>query len=531
MTGIERLRELADKYAELGKDHTTIDVVPSGMAMLFSSIADQIERETMPRKPGDGIMGPKTLHDMALVLLDDWERDAIALVRERGGLEVVREQLDLWKNVFGWAVELGGVDTCCEAARWVRKHGGLDSVKEEWHSRVPYDRHEKTRQRLLDHIAECETALGRRRRRIKELGRTVEFFQLNNSNFRHLLADVAERLGFTRYGDDYEPEDLIDALDRRLMPEGMEWPRFEDGEPVRIGDAIVDGMGHAHEVSSVEVFDDAEALHWSPSEPDDFVWLVHGELVKRPDSKVLDADGAEICVGDTVWHVHDLDKFTVTNSNNGENLSVSCMGEDGKEYCCYPNGLTHRAPVLAADGRPLRDGETVWGINGATYRVTGLHDGEVFARHIGGSFGAEVESAGGSGLYRLRAEQLTHKRPVLDADGVLIHEGDTVYDKGTGDRFEVDGFSYDGVVCTDIDACESDIEILPSQLTHTKPEPPKRCRDCAHWQKDPTADNMGVCWFLYHEYEGQDCYAARRGDIGACEEFMPSAKALAGVSE
>lgn len=54
-----------------------------------------------------------------------------------------------------------------------------------------------------------------------------------------------------------------------------------------------------------------------------------------------------------------------------------------------------------------------------------------------------------------------------------------------------------------------------------------RCRDCAHWQKDPTADNMGVCWFFYHEHEGQDCYAARRADICVCEEFMPRAKALA----
>ena len=54
-----------------------------------------------------------------------------------------------------------------------------------------------------------------------------------------------------------------------------------------------------------------------------------------------------------------------------------------------------------------------------------------------------------------------------------------------------------------------------------------RCRDCAHWQKDPTADNMGVCWFFYHEHEGQDCYAARRADIGACEEFMPRTSALA----
>lgn len=35
-------------------------------------------------------------------------------------------------------------------------------------------------------------------------------------------------------------ENLADALDRRLMPEGMEWPRFEDGEPVHIEDEVVD---------------------------------------------------------------------------------------------------------------------------------------------------------------------------------------------------------------------------------------------------------------------------------------------------
>ena len=39
-------------------------------------------------------------------------------------------------------------------------------------------------------------------------------------------------------------ENLADALDRRLMPEGYEWPRFEDGEPVRIGDKFIDHQGN-----------------------------------------------------------------------------------------------------------------------------------------------------------------------------------------------------------------------------------------------------------------------------------------------
>ena len=33
--------------------------------------------------------------------------------------------------------------------------------------------------------------------------------------------------------------DVIGELDNRLMPPGMEWPRFEDGEKVKYGDYIM----------------------------------------------------------------------------------------------------------------------------------------------------------------------------------------------------------------------------------------------------------------------------------------------------
>ena len=141
------------------------------------------------------------------------------------------------------------------------------------------------------------------------------------------------------------------------------------------------------------------------------------------------------------------------------------------------------------------------------------------------------------------------RRPVrmaLDADGVETCEGDTVYllPGEWCDKYPLCGCAagceMEVLRTHDVDHdVKGVIKCLnktpgvrypicypqPSQLTHERPE--SKCRDCAHWQKDPTADNMGVCWFLYHEYEGQDCYAARRGDIGACEEFMPRAKALA----
>lgn len=123
-----------------------------------------------------------------------------------------------------------------------------------------------------------------------------------------LSGRVMHELGFD--GDTADRDEVESRLLARLMPEGMEWPRFEDGEP---------------------------------------------------------------------WHAAEQ--------------------------------LTHTRPALDADGVPICGGECVLGINGGLYRVTDASCGEVFARHVGGPFGAEVESAGGEGLYRLRANRLTHTKP------------------------------------------------------------------------------------------------------------------------
>lgn len=75
---------------------------------------------------------------------------------------------------------------------------------------------------------------------------------------------------------------------------------------------------------------------------------------QRPASKVLDADGVEIRVGDIVYHVKDGSEMTVYGIE-GEWLVVGVGGRARHDI------VTHRAPVLAADGKPLREGETVWG--------------------------------------------------------------------------------------------------------------------------------------------------------------------------
>ena len=231
----------------------------------------------------------------------------------------------------------------------------------------------------------------------------------------------------------------LDAVKERTMPEGMSWPFFGDGEPVRSGDKLLDKDGDWFVAVSFVFTCDWWSIRGYQTEGfgdlndktrRTLEGMSYGVRVKRPVPKVLDAEGVEIREGDTVYLLPGdwCDEFPCLGYHGGEELEVFSLHADhvvGGIGCrdtrrpkgtCYPqpSQLTHRAPVLAADGKPLREGETVWGTNGGSYHITSVHDGEVFARHVGGSFGAEVESAGGEGLYRLRAEQLTHERPVAD---------------------------------------------------------------------------------------------------------------------
>lgn len=228
-----------------------------------------------------------------------------------------------------------------EALRWVREHGGLDSVK-----------------KLLDWVVgHCSTK--------QQLD--FDFW---------LSGRVMYELGFD---DDMADRDEVERrLLARLMPGGCKWPRYESGEPVQIGDAGLDVYGKRRMVKGVK--------------------FTQGGFVFISDDK-----------GRT-WWANDRGPLEDTEID--------------------PDKSVKRPTALAADGEPLHEGETAWGIKGGSYHLTSVYDGEVFARHIGGSFGAEVESAGGEGLYRLRADQLTHQRPVPDAKGVPIREGDTVYANG-----------------------------------------------------------------------------------------------------
>ena len=324
MTGIERLRVLSAGWDEMG------------LGGVLADVADQIERELseerrrrsrdwrevsqVQREMRQRLFGHDSAGDD---LLSRWAERLLAAVCSQAAVD---------------DAPVGAYDLLPEDERgaiaWVREHGGLEEVKARWTGHIPLSNvkrmvelHKAKRERLKAHSLWLERTCRERQNHIVELNK------------------------------------MVAEMRPRLMPEGMEWPKFEDGEPVRLGDAFSYG-DETFYVDSVQLL--RREFHlWATNGK--VVTGSNGERCERPAPKMLDADGVEIRKDDTVWTTRDLDKFTVTNPNNGKFLSVSCKGEDGEDYCCYPTDLTHRAPVLAADGRPLREGEMVYSAEVSKY--------------------------------------------------------------------------------------------------------------------------------------------------------------------
>ena len=231
------------------------------------------------------------------------------------------------------------------------------------------------------------------------------------SALHNIAAGIGEKVDGMRHVGEYEDDVLtfveahggLEEVKGHMIPEGFRWPLFEDNEPVRLGDHWhEDGFdGSITRIDSIEFAEDG--VRFENEYADTF--YRYGERVKRPTPKVLDADGAEIREGDTVWTTRDLDRFTVTNPNNGKFLSVSCKGEDGEDYCCYPTDLTHRAPVIAADGKPIREGERVWNTEINQFGTVE----EIFESELCGQLVRFAYRGGGYGAYE--PSKLTHERP------------------------------------------------------------------------------------------------------------------------
>lgn len=122
------------------------------------------------------------------------------------------------------------------------------------------------------------------------------------------------------------------------------WPKFEDGEYVWFGDEV-DGLRGG--IDNIDLYERTTNLY----DVDVNLIMSFGERLKRPAPKVLDADGVEIKVGDTVYGIGRTEhQFEVIDPHHidpevGEAFSVRCYDSDEHEEChCKPKLLTHTRP-------------------------------------------------------------------------------------------------------------------------------------------------------------------------------------------
>ena len=122
------------------------------------------------------------------------------------------------------------------------------------------------------------------------------------------------------------------------------WPKFEDGEYVRIGDAVEVHHDGAIIIEAIEFsrgkvqVKDAEDGDWNTS-------MCAIRPLKRPVPKVLDADGVEIKVGDAVWHCSGTASGVVTGIDAGSLMHTTrYVDESGTEFRDAARNLTHTRP-------------------------------------------------------------------------------------------------------------------------------------------------------------------------------------------
>ena len=179
--------------------------------------------------------------------------------------------------------------------------------------------------------------------------------------------------------------------EKKALPDGIEWPRFEDETPVRFGDMGLDVHGRPRPVMSVKftqagltfIGDDMGGTWWgNDTGPMEDLEVDHGKRVKRP--PVLAADGEPLEVGQTVYHIADGKEYTVEELFEAGAM-VTPDGITGGR--CRAEYLTHHRPVIASDGKPLREGETVWSVSGLTeYEVLGFENGLVYVENSRNKF-------------------------------------------------------------------------------------------------------------------------------------------------
>lgn len=186
--------------------------------------------------------------------------------------------------------------------------------------------------------------------------------------------DIADTIRAAFEGETYE---LFKQAPQ--LPEGIEWPRFEDGELVKFGHHIAQRLENPKDQTrelngGVRSFTFAvDCL--SVSDGKEELCFLYGEPVERPEPEVLDADGVPIKVGDTVWYISGGNAKTVKRIVDGfveveesiarlfpEQLThhkPDTHGDIEDDATLPPKEYCSRYHLLGADGAYLDDAEAI----------------------------------------------------------------------------------------------------------------------------------------------------------------------------
>ena len=156
-------------------------------------------------------------------------------------------------------------------------------------------------------------------------------------------ADLRKQMDFERDTAMRERDclcDRIEELEKSQLPEGIQWPRFEDGELVKFGDEYVNAQGNKSDVQRIQFTANGFKINRGQKRN---VFQEYGEPVKRPEPEVLDADGVPIKVGDTVYGQSDSKEWQVVGFvYSSEHSVVATSGKSKRDL--RPEWLTHRKP-------------------------------------------------------------------------------------------------------------------------------------------------------------------------------------------
>lgn len=141
---------------------------------------------------------------------------------------------------------------------------------------------------------------------------TKEFDARNERKSRSVCAAMAEAADTGKRVLTEREREILDM-----------WPKFEGGEPVMIGDEATNNKNQRFTVKRIEFWHGKWMLNDSVTEGH-YLNGKSGERVKRTAPKVLDADGVEIKVGDTVWHEDgsELHVIGFGDAQDGETMLV-----------------------------------------------------------------------------------------------------------------------------------------------------------------------------------------------------------------